>query len=73
MKFTMSTHDRADYLVDRYSERKESGGALMKRVNLAAPTERDRHRLPLVRCRTKRLIRFQMLPRRFAARYFSRP
>ena len=32
------TRDRADYLVDRYSERKESAEALMKRVNLSAAT-----------------------------------
>ncbi len=33
VKFTLLTRGRADYLVDRYSERKESGEALMKRVN----------------------------------------
>ncbi|HHS93913.1 MAG TPA: arsenical resistance protein ArsH, partial [Rhodobacterales bacterium] len=33
MKFTLLTRDRSDYLVDRYSERKESGEALIKRVN----------------------------------------
>jgi hypothetical protein len=27
--------DRADYLVDRHSERKEAAAALMKRVNLS--------------------------------------
>ena len=34
MKFTLLTRDRADYLVDRYSQRKESAEALIKRVNL---------------------------------------
>jgi arsenic resistance protein ArsH len=38
MKFTLLTRDRADYLVDRYSERKETSEALMKRVNLSAAT-----------------------------------
>ena len=38
MKFTLLTRDRADYLVDRYSERKESAAALMKRVNLSVAT-----------------------------------
>ena len=33
MKFTLLTRDVSDYLVDRYSERKESGEALMRRVN----------------------------------------
>ena len=32
-KFTLLTRDHAAYLVDRYSERKESAEALMKRVN----------------------------------------
>lgn len=34
MKFTLLTRERADYLVDRYSERKESAGELSRRVNL---------------------------------------
>ncbi|MFN3807482.1 arsenical resistance protein ArsH [Asticcacaulis sp.] len=34
IKFTLLTRDCADYLVDRYSERKESAEALSKRVNL---------------------------------------
>jgi arsenic resistance protein ArsH len=38
MKFTFLTRDRTGYLVDRYSERKESAEALMKRVNLSAAT-----------------------------------
>jgi arsenic resistance protein ArsH len=38
MKFTRLTRDRADYLTDRYSERKETGEALMNRVNLSAAT-----------------------------------
>ena len=33
VKFTRLTRDRADYLVDRYSERKESPEALSARVN----------------------------------------
>ena len=33
VKFTLLTRDRADYLVDRYSERKETGEDLIKRVN----------------------------------------
>jgi len=32
-KFTLLTHGRSDYLVDRYSERKESAAELSKRVN----------------------------------------
>ncbi|OGA83189.1 MAG: arsenical resistance protein ArsH [Burkholderiales bacterium RIFCSPHIGHO2_01_FULL_63_240] len=36
VKFTLLTRDAAPYLVDRYSERKESAEALMKRVNQAA-------------------------------------
>ena len=38
MKFTLLTRDRADYLVDRYSERKDSAAALVKRVNLPVAT-----------------------------------
>jgi arsenical resistance protein ArsH len=38
MKFTLLTRGCADTLVDRYSERKESAAALMKRVNLSAAT-----------------------------------
>ncbi len=33
VKFTLLTRDCSDYLVDRYSERKESSEALSKRVN----------------------------------------
>jgi arsenic resistance protein ArsH len=36
VKFTLLTRDVSPYLVDRYSERKESAEALMKRVNQAA-------------------------------------
>ena len=38
VKFTLLTRDRADYLVDRYSERKDSAAALVKRVNLPVAT-----------------------------------
>ena len=34
VKFTLLTRDCAAYLVDRYSERRESAEALSKRVNL---------------------------------------
>jgi arsenic resistance protein ArsH len=34
IKFTLLTRDRAGYLVDRYSERKESAEELHRRVNL---------------------------------------
>ena len=33
VKFTHLTRDNSSYLVDRYSERKESAQALSKRVN----------------------------------------
>ena len=36
VKFTLLTRDAAPYLVDRYSERKESGEALIARVNRTA-------------------------------------
>lgn len=36
MKFTLLTRDRADYLVDRYSERVETAEELSKRVNQAS-------------------------------------
>ncbi|MBX9736973.1 MAG: arsenical resistance protein ArsH [Phycisphaerales bacterium] len=36
VKFTLLTRDCADYLVDRYSERKESAAELSKRVNQRA-------------------------------------
>lgn len=36
VKFTLLTRGRSDYLVERYSERKETGEALIKRVNQAA-------------------------------------
>ncbi|WP_299754299.1 arsenical resistance protein ArsH [uncultured Boseongicola sp.] len=36
VKFTLLTRGRSDYLVERYSERKETGAALIKRVNQEA-------------------------------------
>ena len=33
VKFTLLTRDRSAYLVDRYSERKETAADLSKRVN----------------------------------------
>ena len=36
MKFTLLTRDAVPYLVDRYSERRESADELMKRVNQRA-------------------------------------
>ena len=36
MKFTLLTRDVAPYLVDRYSERRESAAELSRRVNLPA-------------------------------------
>jgi arsenic resistance protein ArsH len=36
VKFTLLTRDVAPYLVDRYSERKETGEALIARVNRTA-------------------------------------
>ena len=36
VKFTLLTRGRAGYLVERYSERKESGEELIKRVNQTA-------------------------------------
>ena len=38
MKFTLLTRDVSPYLTDRYSERRESGEALMQRVNLTVAT-----------------------------------
>jgi len=38
VKFTLLTRDVSTYLADRYSERKESGEPLMRRVNLSAAT-----------------------------------
>ena len=39
VKFTLLTRDVAPYLVDRYSERKESGEALIARVNQPAAAD----------------------------------
>ena len=36
IKFTLLTRGQSDYLVERYSERKETGEALIKRVNQTA-------------------------------------
>ena len=36
VKFTLLTRDVSPYLVDRYSERKETADELMKRVNQVA-------------------------------------
>ena len=36
VKFTLLTRGRSDYLVERYSERKETGEAFIKRVNQTA-------------------------------------
>ncbi|MFI8644142.1 MULTISPECIES: arsenical resistance protein ArsH [Pseudomonadota] len=38
VKFTLLTRDVSSYLTDRYSERKESGQALSRRVNLTTAT-----------------------------------
>ncbi|PPC86849.1 MAG: arsenical resistance protein ArsH [Hyphomicrobium sp.] len=39
VKFTLLMRDRSDYLVDRYSERKETAAAIAERVNLKAAVE----------------------------------
>ena len=38
VKFTLLTRDAAPYLVDRYSERKETAAALAERVGTTAAT-----------------------------------
>jgi arsenic resistance protein ArsH len=38
VKFTLLTRDVSNHLTDRYSERKESSEALMRRVNLTTAT-----------------------------------
>jgi arsenic resistance protein ArsH len=38
VKFTLLTRDISSYLTDRYSERRENGEALMRRVNPSAAT-----------------------------------
>lgn len=43
VKFTLLTRDRAAYLVDRYSERKESAEELSRRVNLPPALGKDQH------------------------------
>ena len=42
VKFTLLTRDRATYLVDRYSERKESAEELSRRVNLQPAVAKSR-------------------------------
>ena len=39
VKITLLVRDRSDYLIDRYSERKESAPAVEKRLNLKAAVE----------------------------------
>jgi arsenic resistance protein ArsH len=39
MKFTLLTRDRADYLVDRYSERKSEGREVAGAAHVAAALE----------------------------------